>query len=100
MAKASRELVALRTAEKAARKNIRVLRDGPLNSNLEAFCFSLADAYRQGLEEGQGAILSRIQDLITRQQRLDDTTPATAREWLRPYAKHMNNESTDVTGSP
>ncbi len=72
MAKASPELVALRKACKEASKNVRVLKDRPLQQNLEQFCDSLADAYRQGVEEAPGEIVQRLLRLIVRQQAEDD----------------------------
>lgn len=48
-----------------AAKKIRCLSDKKLEDNLSYFCGSLADAYRVGVEEAQGEILSRLQSLPT-----------------------------------
>lgn len=50
-------------AIKAARKKIKVLGDKALNQNLDMFCGSYADAYRCGVEEAQGEILERLNEL-------------------------------------
>lgn len=44
----------------AASKKIRVLGVKALESNLEAFCGSYGEAYRRGVEEAQGEIVSRL----------------------------------------
>jgi hypothetical protein len=49
----------------AVSKKIRCLSDKNLNHNLSYFCGSMADAYRFGVEEAQGEILSRLQSLPT-----------------------------------
>lgn len=48
-----------------AAKKIRCLSDKKLEGNLSYFCGSMADAYRVGVEEAQGEILSRLQSLPT-----------------------------------
>lgn len=48
-----------------AAKKIRCLSDKKLEDNLSYFCGSLADAYRVGVEEAQGEILSRLKSLPT-----------------------------------
>lgn len=50
-------------AIKAAGKKIRVLSTKALNSNLEHFCGDFAEAYRCGVEEAQGEIVKRLQEL-------------------------------------
>lgn len=54
---------ALTKAIKAASKKIRCLSTKALNSNLEHFCGDFAEAYRTGVEEAQGEILSRLRKL-------------------------------------
>lgn len=44
----------------AASKKIRVLSAKALESNLEHFCGSYAEAYQCGVEEAQGEIVSRL----------------------------------------
>jgi hypothetical protein len=44
----------------AASKKIRVLSEKALNSNLDAFGFSRAECFRQGVEEAQNEIVNRI----------------------------------------
>lgn len=44
----------------AASKKIRILSAKALESNLEHFCGSYADAYRCGVEEAQGEIVTRL----------------------------------------
>jgi hypothetical protein len=46
-----------------AAKRIRCLPDKKLEDNLSYFCGSMAEAYRVGVEEAQGEILSRLQGL-------------------------------------
>jgi len=48
-----------------AAKKIRCLSDKKLDDNLSYFCGSMAHAYRVGVEEAQGEILSRLQSLPT-----------------------------------
>ena len=50
----------------AANKKIRCLSEKKLEDNLSYFCGSMADAYRVGVEEAQGEIVSRLQALPTR----------------------------------
>lgn len=50
-------------AIKAAGKKVRILSTKALNSNLEAFCGDFAEAYRTGVEEAQGEIISRLMEL-------------------------------------
>lgn len=50
----------LNKAIKLASKKIRVLGDKALNQNLSFFCGDLAEAYRCGVEETQGEIVSRL----------------------------------------
>lgn len=50
-------------AIKVARKKVRVLSTKALNSNLEAFCGDFSEAYRTGVEEAQGEIISRLMEL-------------------------------------
>jgi hypothetical protein len=53
----------LAKAVKVARKKIRCLSTAALNSNLEHFCGDFAEAYRCGVEEAQGEIVKRLQEL-------------------------------------
>jgi len=53
----------LAAALKAAQKKIRCLSTKALNSNLEHFCGDFAEAYRTGVEEAQGEIVKRLQEL-------------------------------------
>ena len=52
-----------RKAVKAAKKKVHTLGDKKLNENLEYACGSLAEAYRVGVEEAQGEIVSRLMEL-------------------------------------
>lgn len=56
-----------------ARKKIKILPDRKLEENLEYAAGSLAEAYRIGVEEAQGEIITRLQGL---QAKLVATTPA------------------------
>jgi len=49
----------------AASRKIRCLGDKKLEDNLSYFCGSMADAYRVGVEEAQGEIISRLQSVPT-----------------------------------
>jgi hypothetical protein len=53
----------LAKAIKAASKKVRVLSTKALNSNLEHFCGDFAEAYQCGVEEAQGEIVRRLQEL-------------------------------------
>jgi hypothetical protein len=50
----------LKKAIKLASKRIPTLRDRALNHNLSFFCGSMADAFRQGVQEAQTEIVSRL----------------------------------------
>lgn len=52
-----------RKAIPAISKKIRILSDKALNSNLDAFCGDFAEAYRCGVEEAQGEMIDRLQNL-------------------------------------
>lgn len=52
-------------AIKAAQKKLPILRDKPLNQNLEMFCGDFAEAYRVGAQEAQEEIISRLRELST-----------------------------------
>lgn len=61
-------------AIKAAQKRIRTLGDKQLNQNLDYFCGSYAEAFRAGVEEAQGEIVSRLRSLEAKLQRADSNT--------------------------
>jgi hypothetical protein len=50
----------------AASKKIRILSAKALESNLEHFCGSFGEAYQCGVEEAQGEIVGRLQQLPSR----------------------------------
>jgi hypothetical protein len=62
-------------AIKAAKKKIRVLGTAALNSNLEHFCGDFAEAYRQGVEEAQGEIVTRLMELKAELAAVGKTAP-------------------------
>jgi hypothetical protein len=69
-----------RKALTEAGKKIKVLPARNLNDQLEYAAGDLAEAYRIGVEEAQGEILSRLRTL---QERLaDQSTPVSATEKL------------------
>lgn len=73
MAKASSALKALRKAERAIEKRIRILGEKALRSNLEAFCGDdICEAYEQGVQEAHSELLARIRTLVRDQQRSED----------------------------
>lgn len=49
-------------AIRIARKKIRVLGAKALESNLQAFCGSYAEAYEQGVDEAQREIVRRLME--------------------------------------
>ena len=59
----------------AASRKIRCLSDKKLDDNLSYFCGSRADAYRVGVEEAQGEIVARLQELPTRITNTSDSKP-------------------------
>lgn len=52
-----------KAAIREAKRKIRVLSGKALESNLSAFCGSLAEAYEAGVWEAQNEIVSRLQEL-------------------------------------
>lgn len=50
----------MKKAVKLASKRIRTLGDKALNQNLSFFCGSMADAFRQGVQEAQTEIVDRL----------------------------------------
>lgn len=58
-------LIPRNKALQAASKKIRLLSTKALESNLDHFCGSFAEAYRCGVEEAQGEIFFRLKAIPT-----------------------------------
>lgn len=75
MSKQSAASKALTKAVRAAGKKLRFRRERDLQSMLDGAGFSLADAYRCGAEEAQGAIVSRLSVLSDAAWQEPDPSP-------------------------